>query len=260
MGAIVNVSNRDDLRVDRLIQNLDDDGIVCLPGVVPTSWLDSYRAQVQRYVTAYGNQDFLLRAAGRGGIGPAQDLLERTQFSELMTSLVAAKCPQAHRGQVASCLRVLAGPVRHEKSMLLHYDANVVTMVVPIFVPQGDPGRSGELVVFPNKRPFRRFTAQHVVDKITTHNTWFRRRAVRAALGNPDRHFVDLQPGNAYLFWGYRTFHGNLPLDPNHLRATLILHFGLPHANSRIIDLARAHRARRLRQLQRFSPSHRAPF
>jgi len=75
-------------------------------------------------------------------------------------------------------------------------------------------------VAFGNRRPFRRFVATHLVETALTQNSVYRRRLVKKASTAHDRYLVELQPGDAYVFWGYRQSHGNLPCEPGLLRAT----------------------------------------
>ena len=108
-----------------------------------------------------------------------------------------------------------------------HYDASVVTMLVPIMIPDGDTGASGELVIFPNNRPFRRLVATNICEKVLMQNMYYRRRASRRI--HPEQNVFQLKPGSAYLFWGYRAFHAHMPSAPNAPRVTLLLHYGNPH-------------------------------
>jgi hypothetical protein len=49
---------------------------------------------------------------------------------------------------------------------------------------------------------------------------------------------VKLEPGNAYLFWGYRAFHATLPCAPGALRATLMLHYGELHSGDHLLAIS----------------------
>jgi hypothetical protein len=53
------------------------------------------------------------------------------------------------------------------------------------------------------------------------------RRTVERDPSRPTR--VKMQPGNLYLFWGYRTIHTNEPCDPDKVRATALFHYANPH-------------------------------
>ena len=83
--------------------------------------------------------------------------------------------------------------------------------------------------MFPNRRPFRRSAIVTVFEKVFTQNRFYRKRIIQAINEAPEKYSVQLKPGNVYLFWGYRTFHGNLRCAPDTVRATLLLHYGNPH-------------------------------
>jgi hypothetical protein len=83
-------------------------------------------------------------------------------------------------------------------------------MLVPLFIPSAGAGMSGELVVFPNRRPFRRSAIVNVFEKVFAQNRFYRKRIIRNFNRAPEKYSVQLIPGNVYLFWGYRTLHGNL--------------------------------------------------
>ena len=55
------------------------------------------------------------------------------------------------------------------------------------------------------------------------------------ALRKIEKHIVKLEEGNIYFFYGYRTLHANLPVNPEYIRATLLFHFGNPHNDSFLI-------------------------
>jgi hypothetical protein len=119
-------------------------------------------------------------------------------------------------------------------------------MIVPIFIPQATVGRCGELVAIANKRRVHRFVGAHLADMLLAYTPLYRARIARKALADPENHLVDLQPGDAYLFWGYRTYHGNLVCAPGLLRAVLVVQFGDVHAGSRTMSLVwRLSRSRR---------------
>jgi hypothetical protein len=237
------------LSAHELANQIDEFGVVCLENFLSEDMLEQARASVVNDLALHGERDFFICDADEEENTLVHDLATDPRLLDLFEGLTAARCPQAirNRQQLTTAIRVLAGETRIETPMLFHYDAFVVTMVVPIFIPAAGFGRSGELFAVPNHRPFRRHFALHIVDKLATHNRPYRKRTVRRILRQPQNHLVDLCPGNAYIFWGYRTFHGNFPCAPGQLRATLMLQYGEPHPDSPMLRLAR-----------RFSPARRA--
>jgi hypothetical protein len=43
---------------------------------------------------------------------------------------------------------------------------------------------------------------------------------------------IELQPGNLYFFWGYKSLHTNEPCDSDEIRSTALLHYTDPHEGS----------------------------
>lgn len=48
--------------------------------------------------------------------------------------------------------------------------------------------------------------------------------------------------GDAYLFWGYRSYHATMPVAAGHKRVTVILYYRDVHAKSRIVKYAKVFR------------------
>lgn len=222
---------------------LDRQGVVELPDLVSQEWIEESREYLSDNMREFGARDFTIVDPEHREHAPAFDLATDPALIELLRQVVAQRWPRAVGDQLRlpSFLRVLAGPDRREIPGLLHYDAYVLTIVVPIDLPAepADGESLGELIVLPNHRPFRRTFARHALDKLVTHNQRYRRRVTDRALAHREESVVDMVPGNGYAFWGYRAFHGNLPCAPDRLRATLIVHYGDPHGNSAGMRLAR---------------------
>ncbi len=230
-----------DVSIGELVEELDTAGFVCLENVVSSRWLAEAREYVDAGIAEHGAQDFcIIRPTNKKDSPPyrfATDPVVRMVFE----GLASARCPRgvAENEEIYSVLRVLAGPEREAASYRFHYDAAVVTMLVPLLIPTAGAGRSGELVVLPNRRPFRRSVVVNIVEKVIAQSPLIRKRIVRKCTPAPGEHLADLKPGNAYLFWGYRTFHGNLPCATNAVRATLLLHYGNPHGRHPALRVAK---------------------
>ena len=122
-----------------------------------------------------------------------------------------------------------------ERSLLHHYDKHVITALAPILIPEGPKRRAGELVVFPNRRGYRRFALFNIIEKAIVQSSWYRNRVTRKLAAGDLTNVKYLKPGNLYLFWGYRTYHSNFPVAGDAVRATMLLHYGDPHPSSVIL-------------------------
>jgi hypothetical protein len=223
-----------DLSISELAEKLDWTGFVCLENVISPEWLKEARESVKSSLAEQGERDICIIRPSNETDTPAHRLVTDPTVRAILRDLALARCPQgvAEDDDIYSVLGVLAGPEREASSYQFHYDAAVVTMLVPLFIANAGTGRSGELVLFPNRRPFRRSVMFNIVEKVFTQNRFYRKRITREVNRAPEKHSVQLKPGNIYLFWGYRTFHGNLPCAPNTVRATLLLHYGNPHGRN----------------------------
>jgi hypothetical protein len=130
-------------------------------------------------------------------------------------------------------LRCLTGQIGQQHSLRFHYDSYVLTVLLPIAVPRGRT--SGELIVYPNMRPVRTWYAQNLIDKAIVDNPLTHKLLKRLTKANSSRLVrIKLEPGNLYLFWGYRSIHANEPCDPDKIRATALFHYVDPHRDSRL--------------------------
>lgn len=242
------------IELPELVSLLDRCGAVCITGLIQQKWLDWARADVVSRLKR-GNQSsqYVFNPAAVSG-SAAHHLADDQSVRELLTGLAAARVrPTADpHAAIDSALNILAGPSQDRRTPSFHYDAHTVTMVVPLFMPDPDEDLTGQLVMFPNQRPFRPSVLVNIVEKALTQNRLQSARALRRVRQDGDDHILEMQPGNAYLFWGYRTYHGTLPSASNELRATLLLHCGAPHGDSRLLAAAKWVR----RRIKPLPPQH----
>ena len=156
------------LSIPEVAEKLDLTGFVCLENVVSPGWLEEARQSVNSSLAEYGEYDFCVINPNNQEGAPAHRFVTDQTVRALLEGLASARCPHAvtQNEQIYSVLRVLAGPEREASSFRFHYDAAIVTMLVPLFIPSAGAGKSGELVVFPNRRPFRGSVMANIFEKI----------------------------------------------------------------------------------------------
>ena len=116
----------------------------------------------------------------------------------------------------------------------------MITALIPITMPShGSPGR---LIIHPNTRGVRRTYLANVIDKVLCDNP-VSQALLNAAYRRGSRRMIrlELKPGNLYFFWGYRSLHTNEPCEADAIRATALLHYADPHAESRLKRRLRLH-------------------
>lgn len=221
-------------RIRDIANELDTKGMVCLENAVPSQTLELWRAQLQRYLARQGHRYFSIIQPWKEADSAYAGLAQHQDFRALLTGLTGLGDPR-HQGEgdIYSVLRVIAGPNGTDHSLQFHYDASVITILIPLEIPSGRPEESGDLVAYTNKRPIRRSAAINMLEKLLVQNPISRRYlAAKIMRRTDDNNIVRLRPGNMYLFWGYRTLHANLGCKSNSLRATLLFHHGDPHSGS----------------------------
>ena len=129
-------------------------------------------------------------------------------------------------------LRCLSGASAKKHSMRFHFDSYVLTALIPITVP--DHGSPGRLIILPNTRTIRKSYVHNLLDKVLCDNR-FSQAMLNMAYRRGSKRMIrlPLKPGSLYLFWGYRSLHTNEPCDADAIRATALLHYVDPHADSR---------------------------
>jgi hypothetical protein len=215
-------------------------GSACLTAVMPQEWLDAVREYADRVAT--GAHEVMLEGADATALPFVQALVSNPDLLALLESVAQIAHPSADtsRPDIECALRVINGADPMDRPLWFHYDASVLTVVLPIVIPDAGPGQSGELILCPDHRPYRRWALANVIEKAITQSDAYRRRFLRRLNWHRDTEVVPLQPGNAYLFWGYRSYHATMPVAPDSKRVTVILHYRDVHQQSRILKYAKA--------------------
>lgn len=211
----------------------------CVPDVVDSRW----RSDVLRLAESVNQADTreVLLEGMTGGDGHAIETLltdpELTVFIEAVATHLHPRANPADR-HVDITLRVINAPDHVDAPTWYHYDATVVTVIMPIEMPES----GGELILYPNRRPFRRFVLTNIIEKMVMQSDTYRRR-IRG--GEPT--IVRLDPGNAYVFSGYRSYHATLPCPEGARRVTLMVHYRDAHGGSRLLRAAKSWRTKVIR-------------
>lgn len=237
-----------DLSLAATIANeIDTTGTACLESIVSDDWLDEAREWISSHLPIDGHELYIENPHAAEAAFVSR-LANDPRLRALLESVaVADRPPRSRDRSIETALRILDGP-GPDKPLWFHYDGTVITVVVPIVIPNAAPGMSGELMICPNRRPYRRLAIANIVEKLALQNGFYRKRFVRN-LGH-DGKVVPLVPGNAYLFWGYRSYHATLPCPPDELRVTLMLHYSALHGGNRLLAAAKSAR-RALRERRR---------
>ncbi|MFC3608143.1 hypothetical protein [Stutzerimonas tarimensis] len=228
------LSSIDESALLHLAERMDREGYAVLEHVLSDDELQRARDYVAQQVAVHGHRYFSVH-----GVEALDDTLlgsfaRLPLFHRLLSELYRQGLdhnPDPDE-RMFPVLRCLAGHNGRKQAHFYHFDATAVTALLPVVIPDDGPYR-GDLFIFPNLRRFRRNVLINMLEKSLLQNTFSQRliaHGIRRGLLRPIT--VRLVPGHLYLFWGYRSLHGNDECDPRLLRATALYHFGDVHRSS----------------------------
>ncbi|MCS3467303.1 hypothetical protein M2401_001024 [Pseudomonas sp. JUb42] len=232
-----------------IIQDIDNQGFACLENVITANELNELVAFADTSAQRYQGEYFALHG---------KDLLNRSLLAKLwdnpnLVQMLSRLYEHAAGRKPASdtiwpVLRCVQGNQGERESGCFHYDASLVTLLIPIIIPSEGEER-GDLMVFANIRKTRGMVLFNLIEKMLLQNSFSRKllnAMIKHKLLKPRQ--LQLKPGNLYIFWGYRSLHANKPCSPDIKRATAIFHFGDPHEGSAVTKLILKFNQRRARR------------
>jgi hypothetical protein len=239
----------DPVSIALLVNDMDQQGHAVIEEAFSADELADMRSYVERHASQHNGQYFAYHGVDALAGSPMARLAGSPELATLLDRLHRhATGAAAASREVFPVLRCVQGSSGSRESNAFHYDATLITLLVPVFIPDEGQQR-GDLVLFPNLRPVRSSVALNVAEKALLQNKLGRHlinRGIEAGWLKPRA--LPLVPGNLYLFWGYRSLHANQPCGPHLRRATALFHYGDPHAGSlatRLILKLNQQRARR---------------
>ncbi|MFY1667356.1 hypothetical protein [Pseudomonas sp. Pseu.R1] len=234
----------------RLADEIDANGFAKLSGAVNDTDLQQLRTWTDEQAQKHHGEYFAYHGEGMLGESLLASYWADPRFKSLLAGLyrhAAQRDPLSDR--IFPVLRCVQGDIGKRESNAFHYDASLVTALIPVFIPTEGEER-GDLMLFPNIRRVRSWVLFNVIEKALLQNKLARSWIIKGMQRNWLKPYIlRLEPGNVYFFWGYRTLHANKTCSPGLKRATALFHFGDPHTGSlatRLILRINQGRARRM--------------
>lgn len=140
---------------------------------------------------------------------------------------------------IYSVLRVIKKKRIDDESFNFHFDAHLMTILVPIIIPNRKRSNNGHLLLSPNLRKinssiflnvFQKIYYQIILKKIFSKS--FLQKYLKFKK-------IILKPQSIFLFNGFRSLHGNLDIDKRDTRATMLLHYNDLFPNSNLVKINR---------------------
>ncbi len=228
----INIENSKQV-VENIVSNLNSTGFCCIDNVLSDELQKEFSDEVIKLVKLKGKRYFSVVNVMSDDDLAFKAISNNNKLTSLLTSVAkAALDREVSKSDSLSVLRVVTGQAADTQSLKFHYDAFALTALIPIIIPDGPLEKSGHLVTFTNLRKFRSLFFFNLVEKIFFQNSFLRMILSKLVISNLEKYTYLMRPGNIYLFWGYRSLHANLPVDPDYIRATMLYHFGDVHPKS----------------------------
>ena len=207
------------------INKLEKEGFYCFENLIDKSQLDSLVQLVKEKLSENNNKYFFL----------ADQKLNNTIINDKEFISIFEKIFE----NISLNLN-LKNPNKQEKvSYRYHFDAHLFTVLVPIIIPEREKSHNGDLIIFPNIRKVINSLYLNIIQKIIFQNRFTKFLLKNNYIFKNKSVLLKLKPGNVYIFYGYRTLHGNQSIDYRDVRATLLLHFYDIFNDSKLIKLNR---------------------
>lgn len=227
-----------DINVSSIAKSIERDGFSVLENYVSDTDIKYARKSIEDAVRCNGNE-----SVGKiENLDQFEDtfvyaLTQDSSFISLCRGVYSeAFGVAAPDTKLVPSLRCLSGRSGREQSMIFHYDSYVLAALIPIIIPKD--GKKGRLIVCPNTRTVRRTYLSNFMDKLITDSAPSQRRYREMYQQRSDKlRYIDVEPGNLYFFWGYRSVHTNEECNPDKIRSTAIFHYHDPHADSSLKKL-----------------------
>ena len=244
--------------VSRLIRDMDEQGYGRLANFLSPGTIEDARQYVLGELKKHSGEYFsyigndAVQGSPMAYLGRSSAL--RNLFAAIYERGTGKLVPD---GGVYQVLRVLSGQTGLRQSYQFHYDAYVVTALMPIAIPTGPGEKRGDLIIYPKLRRIRSNVVFNVIEKVLLQNKAAKRLARSEAMRRLLKAKVlRMQPGDLYFFWGYQSLHGNEPCYASSVRATALFHFADPHENSVLTRAIQAMRRRRESKIRERALAH----
>ena len=230
--------------IKEIISILNDksEGFVCIENIIEKKLLNEIKYEIKNYLDINENSNyFSISNPLKGNFKSLKDLDEKVNLIKFIEKLTHEYLSYffspnkvnniLKKDNIYSVMRYVSGS---KTSMAFHYDKTLITILIPISIPKIDINKSGHLIAFTNSRPIKN-TFLNFIDKIILQNQIYKRLfSLKKISSNTIK---IMREGNIYIMNGYKTIHGNFPVDGSQERITLLLHYGNPHIESKLLNL-----------------------
>ena len=198
-------------------------GFVVIKNYITEKELATLRSFVSDKIKENQNQYFFLTSEGS-----EKTLLNDKNFFKKIEDLLKKTTEDFgididKNEKLYKVLRVVTGKKSKKVSLDFHFDAHLLTLLVPIYIPNRKNSNNGNLIIIKNLRKLTKNIIINIMQKIFYQGSFFKKIFINTGLVKKE--VLNLVPGNVYMFNGFRTLHANHEINPDDVRATILIHY-----------------------------------
>jgi len=230
--------------INDCLDNLNKVGFHCFNNFINQEEQSKLENIVSNHIRKNNNKSFFLMDENLEGTFINSDIF-LDKFYKLFYDLSETENLPSYKNQkIFKNLRVIAQSKMHSTSFDFHFDAHQYTILVPIIIPDTEnQNTNGNLILFPNLRKKTKSLIINIIQKNVFQNKisklilkyLFHKNLIKKKI-------IKFNKRDIYLFNGFKSLHGNQPVQKGHVRATLLLHFYDNFYNSKLVKLNRRYR------------------
>lgn len=230
------------MQKNELAKRFEEHGLVHLENVLSPEQIDILKKFTLDNLKENHNKSFFLTSKSNHKI--SDFFKQNEEILKKINSIIydlskELKLKNFQDKKIYSVLRVLHNKRIKKESYNFHFDAHVITLLVPIIIPNRENSDNGHLLISPNLRKTTNSILKNVIEKLFYQFILKSFNRKKFALKFLKLKKIILKPGSLLIFNGFRSLHGNLEIDEKDTRATLLIHFYDQFHNSKLVQMNR---------------------
>ena len=226
--------------------DIEKNGFYCVENFIHNDELQILRKEIDKKLEQNNFQYFFLTSEYLNN-----SHLNNEEFSSRIKNLLKKILNEydvvnRENEELYKVLRVVTGKKSQKVSLDFHFDAHLLTLLVPIYIPNRKNSDNGDLLIIKNLRNIHSNIILNIFQKL-----FYQSRFFKLILNNKlfskfiKKERLRLVPGNVYIFNGFKTLHANLNINPQDVRATCLIHFYDIFSNSKLVKMNRMFRQKK---------------
>ena len=207
-------------------ENIEKNGYHCIENFISADQLLRLKLEIDESLKKNDYQYFFLTAKNLEG-----SLINDIEFNSNIKNLMSKTLKEYNLidredEDLYKILRVVTGKKSKKVSLDYHFDAHLLTLLIPIMIPNRENSDNGNLIILKNLRKVHNNIFLNIIQKIFYQSLIFKKLLNFNLFNNIyKKEILNLKPGNIYIFNGFRTLHANLNINPEDVRATCLVHY-----------------------------------